>query len=90
MGAFEIEFKSEAELPRGVWERMSDKVRLFEHLEGCIVTAVDEIPNVWHIFMADQAVECPSCHEMIHHRVGLNITDAVCIECNGGTIHEKQ
>lgn len=85
-----IEMMSESELPRDVWKRMADKVRLFEHLEGCTVTTVTEIPEVWHIYMADETVMCPSCRKMVHYRVGLNIIHAVCIECNGGTIHESK
>ena len=93
MGAFDgvkISMMSTADLPRGVWKRMYDKVKLFEHLEGCIVTTVDKVPDTWHIYMAEQEVECRGCHKMVHHRVGHNQLEAVCLECNGGTIHEQK
>lgn len=93
MGAFdgvEISMMSTADLPRGVWKRMYDKVKLFEHLEGCIVTVVDEVPDIWHVYMSDQKVTCPGCNKEVHHRVGLDVASAVCLECNGGTIHEQK
>lgn len=84
-----FETVSEDKLPKDVWKRMLDKVKLFEHLEQCTVTTIDKVPDVWNVYMADKAVECPSCHEMVYHRVGYNVTEAVCIECNGG-MHEPQ
>jgi hypothetical protein len=85
-----FEAVSEDQLPRDVWKRMSDKVKLFEHLEGCIVTEIDEIPEVWHIYMADHEVTCPGCNKQVHNRVGYDIVNAVCIECNGGLHEQKQ
>lgn len=93
MGAFdgvEISMMSTADLPRGVWKRMFDKVKLLQHLDGCTIEVVEGVPDLWHIYMADKAVECPSCHKMVNHRVGLDVASAVCIECNGGTIHEQK